>query len=212
MSETEKPSNFIQQIITADLEAGRTETVVTRFPPEPNGYLHIGHAKSICLNFGLAQQFGGSCNLRFDDTNPEKVDPIYYDAIKDGLKWLGCEWDEEVKASNFINEMYDMTTELIEKRELYFCSCEPLEFNEKKKRVTLNWSLENQEIPVIGSVVYRSFNDSFSKPYTKLINENSFIDNITFGSYTYQIRVFSKEGTVIKSENKNVEFLKNNNE
>ena len=87
-----------------------------------------------------------------------------------------------------------------------------LEFNEKKKRVTLNWSLENQEIPVIGSVVYRSFNDSFSKPYTKLINENSFIDNITFGSYTYQIRVFSKEGTVIKSENKNVEFLKNNNE
>ena len=81
MSQTEQPSNFIQQIITADLEAGRTDTVVTRFPPEPNGYLHIGHAKSICLNFGLAQQFGGSCNLRFDDTNPEKEDDEYVRAI-----------------------------------------------------------------------------------------------------------------------------------
>ena len=112
MSETEKPSNFIQQIITADLEAGRTETVVTRFPPEPNGYLHIGHAKSICLNFGLAQQFGGSCNLRFDDTNPEKEDEEYVNSIIDNVKWLGFNWqfnneDNQYFASSYFDFMFE---------------------------------------------------------------------------------------------------------
>ena len=89
MTDLDKPTNFIQQIISADLDAGRVNNVVTRFPPEPNGYLHIGHAKSICLNFGLAAQYNGRCNLRFDDTNPEKEDQAFVDAISartlDGL-------------------------------------------------------------------------------------------------------------------------------
>ena len=81
--------DFIRDIVQADLDAGRVKTVITRFPPEPNGYLHIGHAKSICLNFGLAEEFGGDCHLRFDDTNPAKEDQEYIDAIKRDVKWLG---------------------------------------------------------------------------------------------------------------------------
>ena len=88
--------NFIEQIIRDDLATGRVQSVVTRFPPEPNGYLHIGHAKSICLNFGLAEQFNGQCNLRFDDTNPEKESQEYVDAIIADVKWLGFQWAGEV--------------------------------------------------------------------------------------------------------------------
>ena len=93
---TEGPSNFVRDIVKADLGDGRIETVVTRFPPEPNGYLHIGHAKSICLNFGLAQEFGGRCNLRFDDTNPAKEEQEYIDAIQQDVRWLGFEWGEHL--------------------------------------------------------------------------------------------------------------------
>ena len=85
---TSTANNFIAKIIQEDLTAGRVSSVVTRFPPEPNGYLHVGHAKSICLNFGVAEQFGGACNLRFDDTNPEKESQEYIDAIKDDITWL----------------------------------------------------------------------------------------------------------------------------
>ena len=85
-------SNFIRQIIDADLAAGTYPKVRTRFPPEPNGYLHFGHVKSICLNFGLAEQYAGTCNLRFDDTNPEKEEQEYVDSIKEGVKWLGFDW------------------------------------------------------------------------------------------------------------------------
>ena len=85
-------NNFIAKIIQDDLSTGKVQKVVTRFPPEPNGYLHVGHAKSICLNFGVAEQFGGECNLRFDDTNPEKENQEYIDAIKDDVTWLGFQW------------------------------------------------------------------------------------------------------------------------
>src|SRR5512136_1452160 len=90
--ETSAPSNFIRNIIQDDLASGKHTTIVTRFPPEPNGYLHIGHAKSICLNFGLARDFGGRCHLRFDDTNPAKEDVEYTESIKESVHWLGFDW------------------------------------------------------------------------------------------------------------------------
>ena len=97
-TETIKPRHFIQQYIDADIAAGKNEgKVATRFPPEPNGYLHIGHAKSICLNFGIAKDYNGLCNLRFDDTNPEKEDINYVNSIKEDVQWLGFNWDGEIK-------------------------------------------------------------------------------------------------------------------
>src|SRR5512147_1041360 len=96
MAESE-PRNFIQEIITEDLKSGKYDgTVQTRFPPEPNGYLHIGHAKSICLNFGIAEEFKGLCNLRFDDTNPSKEDIEYVEYIKEDVRWLGFSWDDRL--------------------------------------------------------------------------------------------------------------------
>lgn len=122
MSETTKPLHFIQQIITKDLEEGVVDKVVTRFPPEPNGYLHIGHAKSICLNFGMAQEFGGGCNLRFDDTNPEKEEQEYVDAIKRDVSWLGFEWAGEVRyASDYFDTFYDWAIHLIKTEKAYVC-------------------------------------------------------------------------------------------
>jgi len=115
-----------------DLANALKGKVRVRYAPDPSKFPHLGQGMNYMINHMYAKKYDGYVLLRFDDTNPEKVDPIYYDAIKDGLRWLGCEWNEEVRASNFINEMYDVTTELIEKKELYFCSCEPLEFNEKK--------------------------------------------------------------------------------
>ncbi len=116
MSQEEKKSlNFIEQKVKADLESGNHSSVQTRFPPEPNGYLHIGHAKSIILNFGLAEQYGGKCNLRFDDTNPEKEDTEYVEAIKTDILWLGYKWDQELYASDYFEELYDMARQLIQK-------------------------------------------------------------------------------------------------
>lgn len=108
-------SNFIRTIIKEDLENGKRDTVVTRFPPEPNGYLHIGHAKSIIINFGLADDFNGQTNLRFDDTNPLKEDQEYVDAIKEDVKWLGYDWEELHYASNYFDEMYNRAVLLIKK-------------------------------------------------------------------------------------------------
>lgn len=109
------PTNFIQNEINDDLKAGRyTEEIHTRFPPEPNGYLHVGHAKSICLNFGLAQQYGGKCNLRFDDTNPTKEDVEYVDSIKEDVQWLGFTWDDRMfYASDYFGKLYDYAVQLI---------------------------------------------------------------------------------------------------
>lgn len=115
----EENSNFIKTIIKEDLESGKRNKVVTRFPPEPNGYLHIGHAKSIIINFGLADEFGGTTNLRFDDTNPLKEDQEYVDSIKEDVAWLGFEWDGLFFASDYFEEMYDRAVLLIKKGKAY---------------------------------------------------------------------------------------------
>ncbi|PWW20518.1 glutaminyl-tRNA synthetase [Cytobacillus oceanisediminis] len=115
----EQNSNFIRTIIKEDLESGKHKEIITRFPPEPNGYLHIGHAKSIVINFGLADDFNGKTNLRFDDTNPLKEDQEYVDAIKEDVKWLGYEWEELRYASNYFEEMYNRALLLIKKSKAY---------------------------------------------------------------------------------------------
>jgi glutaminyl-tRNA synthetase len=115
-------SNFIRQIIEDDLAAGRHQRIATRFPPEPNGYLHIGHAKSICLNFGLAQDYPGTCNLRFDDTNPHKEDVEFVESIKADVRWLGFDWDDRLYfASDYFEQLYGFAIELIEKGLAYVC-------------------------------------------------------------------------------------------
>ena len=115
MTDGQTSRNFITDIIDEHNESGRFKgRVHTRFPPEPNGYLHIGHAKSICLNFGLAEQYGGMCNLRIDDTNPAKEEQEYIDAITEDLRWLGYDWDDRLYfASDYFDELYDMAVELI---------------------------------------------------------------------------------------------------
>jgi glutaminyl-tRNA synthetase len=115
----EENSNFIKTIIKEDLESGKHDKIVTRFPPEPNGYLHIGHAKSIVINFGLADEFNGKTNLRFDDTNPLKEDQEFVDSIKEDVAWLGYEWDNLFYASNYFEEMYDRAILLIKKGKAY---------------------------------------------------------------------------------------------
>jgi glutaminyl-tRNA synthetase len=114
------PSNFIRDIVQADLDAGRHARIMTRFPPEPNGYLHIGHAKSICLNFGIARDFGGVCNLRFDDTNPAKEEVEYVEAIKEDVRWLGFDWeDREYYASDYFEHLYTFALQLIKDGKAY---------------------------------------------------------------------------------------------
>ena len=111
----EKSSNFLEEIVENDLKEGRYTTIVTRFPPEPNGYLHLGHAKSICLNFGLALKYGGKTNLRFDDTNPVTEETEYVDGIKNDIKWLGFEWAQELYASDYFENLYEFAVALIKK-------------------------------------------------------------------------------------------------
>lgn len=119
-SETISAPNFIRNQIRDELEAGRQGKIVTRFPPEPNGFLHIGHAKSICLNFGLAEQFGGDCHLRFDDTNPAKEEQAYIDAIKEDVRWLGYQWVGEVRfASDYFDQLYEWAQHLIREGNAY---------------------------------------------------------------------------------------------
>lgn len=115
MEKSLTPSNFIKNVISEDLRAGKVKEVVTRFPPEPNGYLHIGHAKAIWINFALAEEFGGSTNLRFDDTNPAKEDEEYVNSIQEDVKWLGYEWKEKRFASDYFEQMYEAAVKLIKK-------------------------------------------------------------------------------------------------
>ena len=115
--ENDVRANFITHIIDEDLASGKHTSVHTRFPPEPNGYLHIGHAKSICLNFGIAEDYKGLCNLRFDDTNPVKEDVEYVDSIKADVEWLGFKWEGEPRyASDYFDQLYSYAIELIKKR------------------------------------------------------------------------------------------------
>lgn len=119
---TAMPSHFIRQIIEADLTSGKHQQIVTRFPPEPNGYLHVGHAKSICLNFGLAEDYQGKCNLRMDDTNPEKESDEYVQSIKESVRWLGFDWDGEVRyASDYFQALYNYAVELIRAGKAFVC-------------------------------------------------------------------------------------------
>jgi len=134
-----KPPNFIRNIILNDLESNKYEgTVMTRFPPEPNGYLHIGHAKSICINFGFASEFkGGKCNLRFDDTNPSKEDIEYVDSIKSDIKWLGFDWDDRCfYASDYFEQLYQYALQLIKKGRAYVCDLNADEIREYRGTLT----------------------------------------------------------------------------
>ncbi len=116
-----KSTNFIEEIIENDLQEGKTNEIITRFPPEPNGYLHIGHAKSLCINFGAKEKYHGKCNLRYDDTNPSKEDIEYVNSIKEDIKWLGFEWDQELYASDYFDKMYDFAVDLIKRGLAYVC-------------------------------------------------------------------------------------------
>jgi len=130
-------SDFIREIVAADLRAGRHQTVVTRFPPEPNGYLHIGHAKSICLNFGIAREFGGHCNLRFDDTNPVKEEQEYIDAIMADVRWLGFDWGDNLyHASDYFEQLYAWAVELIEHGRAYVDDLSADEIREHRGTLT----------------------------------------------------------------------------
>ena len=116
------PSNFVRDIIVEDLKSNKYGgRVWTRFPPEPNGYLHIGHAKAICLDFGLADEFGGGTNLRFDDTNPEKEETEYVDSIMADVRWLGFEWENLYYASDYFGQLYDWGVQLIKAGKAYVC-------------------------------------------------------------------------------------------
>ena len=115
-----KSLNFIEQIVEADLKAGKNDgRLQTRFPPEPNGYLHIGHAKAICMDFGIAQKYGGVCNLRFDDTNPQKEDTEYVEAIKKDIEWLGFHWGNIYYASDYFQQLWDFAVRLIKEGKAY---------------------------------------------------------------------------------------------
>ncbi|AIG28788.1 glutamine--tRNA ligase/YqeY domain fusion protein [Brevibacillus laterosporus] len=133
---TSASSNFIRNIIIDDLESKKVDEVVTRFPPEPNGYLHIGHAKSICLNFELAKEFNGKAFLRFDDTNPTKEDQEYVESIKEDVKWLGFEWNELYFASNYFEEMYERAILLIKKGKAYVCDLSAEQMREYRGTLT----------------------------------------------------------------------------
>ncbi|MGG7098373.1 glutamine--tRNA ligase/YqeY domain fusion protein [Clostridium sardiniense] len=136
MSNDMNSSNFIRNIIIEDLDNGKHDSIITRFPPEPNGYLHIGHAKSILLNFGLGAEFKGRTNLRFDDTNPVKEDTEYVQSIEEDVKWLGCQWDELHFASNYFDEMYNRAILLIKKGLAYVCDLTPDEAKEFRGNLT----------------------------------------------------------------------------
>lgn len=133
---TEQSSNFIEDIINADLASGKHTKIITRFPPEPNGYLHIGHAKAICINFGMKEKYGGECNLRFDDTNPVKEDVEYMESIKEDIRWLGFQWDRELHASDYFDRMYECAVKLIKDGKAYVCDLSAEQIRETRGTLT----------------------------------------------------------------------------
>ncbi len=136
MSETPVPNHFIRQIVLDDLASGKHAAIATRFPPEPNCYLHIGHAKSICLNFGMAAEFDGRCNLRFDDTNPAKEDPEYVEAIKEDVQWLGFQWAELRHASDYFELIHRCALKLIRDGRAFVCDLSADEVREYRGTLT----------------------------------------------------------------------------
>jgi len=137
MTEQTRPLHFIEQLIKADLESKKIDKVVTRFPPEPNGYLHIGHAKAICLNFGVAKKFAGECHLRFDDTNPAKEDQEYVEAIQEDIRWLGFEWAGDVRyTSNYFQQLHDWAVLLIQQGDAYVCDLNGEQMREYRGTLT----------------------------------------------------------------------------
>ena len=132
----EKANNFIEDFIDEDLKEGVYNKVQTRFPPEPNGYLHIGHAKAICIDFGTAEKYGGTCNLRLDDTNPTKEDVEYVDAIMEDIKWLGFNWDNVYFASDYFDYIYECAVELIKKGLAFVCDLSADEMREYRGTLT----------------------------------------------------------------------------
>ena len=136
--ESDRSLNFVEQIVQADQETNKWDgRVHTRFPPEPNGYLHIGHAKSICLNFGIAEKFGGSCNLRFDDTNPTKEEVEFVESIKEDIRWLGFDWkDREYFASDYFEQLYQWACQLISEGLAFVCELTPDEMRSHRGTLT----------------------------------------------------------------------------
>lgn len=131
-----KSNNFIEEIIEKDLEAGKYNSILTRFPPEPNGYLHLGHAASICLNFGVAEKFGGNTNLRFDDTNPETEDTEYVESIQEDVAWLGFKWKNIFYASDYFEQLYQYAIQLIQQGDAYVCDLSAEEIAQQKGSLT----------------------------------------------------------------------------
>ena len=129
-------NNFIEAIVESDLENNVHKEILTRFPPEPNGYLHIGHAKSLCINFGIKQKYHGKCNLRYDDTNPTKEDVEYVESIKDDIRWLGFEWDKECYASDYFEQTYELALKLIRQGDAYVCDLSADEIRETRGSLT----------------------------------------------------------------------------
>ena len=135
--EANAPTDFIREIVREDVKNGKHKKIVTRFPPEPNGYLHIGHAKAFCLDFGLAEEFAGQCNLRFDDTNPDREDTEYVESIKEDLKWMGFDWGDGLYfASDYFDQLYDHAVELIQQGKAYVCDLSPQEIRDYRGTVT----------------------------------------------------------------------------
>ena len=129
-------SNFIHDIIDEELASGKNTRVQTRFPPEPNGYLHIGHAKAICIDFSTAEKYGGECNLRLDDSNPSKEDVEYVEAIKADIEWLGYKWNNVYYASDYFDFVYECAIKLIEKGKAFVCDLTPEEMREYRGSLT----------------------------------------------------------------------------
>ena len=176
-------TNFIKQIIEEDLKTGKHQQIHTRFPPEPNGYLHIGHAKSICLNFGLAEEFGGKTNLRFDDTNPAKEDVEYVDSIKEDVRWLGFSWDDrEFYASDYFEKLYDFAVDLIKKGKAYVCDLEA----EKIRQYRGTLTEAGQESP------YRNRSIEENLDIFKRMREGEFPD----GSKTLRAKIDMSNGNL----------------
>ncbi|MBP2672995.1 MAG: Glutaminyl-tRNA synthetase, partial [candidate division NC10 bacterium] len=135
--ETSPPADFIRAAVIEDLKTGRFTRVQTRFPPEPNGYLHIGHAKAICIDFGIAAEFGGKCNLRFDDTNPVKEEVEYVESIMQDIRWLGFDWEDRLfYASDYFEQLYQYAVQLIRKGKAYVCDLTADEVREYRGTLT----------------------------------------------------------------------------